>query len=207
MDYMNTDNIIKKSFTILKEMLNDRNEDITKIENMTEEELLSFYTNSSIFDIEVNDKLKIIYNMASKIKIQDIRKFINIDEENEKNEKNEKNDLDKTIIFISKEKLTTNNFKSFNEYKNKVNLQFFYIKELLFNIYRHELVPKHDVISSNEEIKKIMDKYLMKNKFQFPLILHTDPVCKYLNIKSNSLVKITRPSPTSGEYILYRYVV
>lgn len=201
MDYVNTDNIIKKSFTILKEMLNDRDEDITKIENMTEEELLSFYTNSSIFDIEVNDKLKIIYNMTSKIKIQDIRKFINIDEENEKN------DLDKTIIFISKEKLTTNNFKSFNEYKNKVNLQFFYIKELLFNIYRHELVPKHDVISSNEEIKKIMDKYLMKNKFQFPLILHTDPVCKYLNIKSNSLVKITRPSPTSGEYILYRYVV
>ena len=201
MDYVNTDNIIKKSFTILKEMLNDRDEDITKIENMTEEELLSFYTNSSIFDIEVNDKLKIIYNMTSKIKIQDIRKFINIDEENEKN------DLDKTIIFISKEKLTTNNFKSFNEYKNKVNLQFFYIKELLFNIYRHELVPKHDVISSNEEIKEIMDKYLMKNKFQFPLILHTDPVCKYLNIKSNSLVKITRPSPTSGEYILYRYVV
>ena len=147
MDYVNTDNIIKKSFTILKEMLNDRDEDITKIENMTEEELLSFYTNSSIFDIEVNDKLKIIYNMTSKIKIQDIRKFINIDEENEKN------DLDKTIIFISKEKLTTNNFKSFNEYKNKVNLQFFYIKELLFNIYRHELVPKHDVISSNEEIK------------------------------------------------------
>ena len=201
MDYVNTDNIIMKKFTILKEMLNDRDEDITKIENMTEEELLSFYTNSSIFDIEVNDKLKIIYNMTSKIKIQDIRKFINIDEENEKN------DLDKTIIFISKEKLTTNNFKSFNEYKNKVNLQFFYIKELLFNIYRHELVPKHDVISSNEEIKKIMDKYLMKNKFQFPLILHTDPVCKYLNIKSNSLVKITRPSPTSGEYILYRYVV
>ncbi len=198
---MNTDNIIKKSFIILKEMLNDRNEDITKIENITEEELLSFYNNSSIFDIEVNDKLKIIYNMASKIKIQDIRKFINTDEENEKN------DINKTIIFISKEKLTTNNFKSFNEYKNKVNLQFFYIKELLFNIYRHELVPKHDVISSNEEIKKIMDKYLMKNKFQFPLILHTDPVCKYLNIKSNSLVKITRPSPTSGEYILYRYVV
>ena len=198
---MNTDNIIKKSFIILKEMLNDRNEDITKIENITEEELLSFYNNSSIFDIEVNDKLKIIYNMASKIKIQDIRKFINTDEENEKN------DINKTIIFISKEKLTTNNFKLFNEYKNKVNLEFFYIKELLFNIYRHELVPKHDVISSNEEIKKIMDKYLMKNKFQFPLILHTDPVCKYLNIKSNSLVKITRPSPTSGEYILYRYVV
>tara|TARA_B110000259_G_scaffold186257_1_gene237044 strand:+ start:5047 stop:5643 length:597 start_codon:yes stop_codon:yes gene_type:complete len=198
---MNTDNTIKKSFKILKEMLNDRKEDISKIENITEEELIAFYNNSSIFDIQVNDKLKIIYNMPPKIKIQDIRKFINIDENNDKN------DLNKTIIFISKEKLTTNNLKSFNEYKNKIELQFFYIKELLFNIYRHELVPVHEVISSPEEVQNIMDKYLMKNKFQFPLILHTDPVCKYLNIKSNNLIKITRPSPTSGEYILYRYVV
>lgn len=201
MNSMNTDDTIKKSFKILKEMLNDRKEDITKIDNITEQELLSFYNNSSIFDIDVNSKLKIIYNMTPKIKIQDIRKFINI------NEDIENNDIDKTIIFISKEKLTTNNFKSFSDYKGKVDLQFFYIKELLFNIYRHEFVPKHEVISSQQEIQEIMNKYLIKNKYQFPLILHTDPVCKYLNIKSNNLVKITRPSLTSGEYMLYRYVV
>ena len=41
--------------------------------------------------------------MANKIKIQNIKPFI--DEEN-----------DKTIIFISKEKLTTNNYKSFSDF-------------------------------------------------------------------------------------------
>ncbi len=206
MNTLNTNNMIKTSFRILKEMLNDRNIDLDNIKNITEEELLSFYNTSSIFDIDVNDDLKIIYHMSNKIKIQDIRKFIS--KSNENNEKEDDvNIKKKDIIFISKEKLTTNNFKSFNEFKKTINFQFFYIKELLFNIYRHEFVPKHEVISDKTEIDNIMKKYLLKNKFQFPLILNTDPVCKYLNIKSNSLVKITRPSVTSGEYILYRFVI
>ena len=65
---------------------------------------------------------------------------------------------------------------------------------------------EHKIISNKEEIDKIMKQYLLKNKFQLPLILNTDPICKYLNIPQNSIVKITRPSITSGEYILYRYV-
>ena len=43
--------------------------------------------------------------------------------------------------------------------------------------------------------------------FLFPLILNTDPICKHLNIKSDTLVKIIRPSKTSGEYVLYRYCI
>ena len=50
-------------------------------------------------------------------------------------------------------------------------------------------------------------KYSIKNKHQFPLILHTDPKCKYLDIKVDTLVKIVRPSPTSGEYVSYRYCI
>lgn len=195
MNITNTNDMIKTSFKILKEMLVDRNEDISNIENITEEELYVFFNKNQIFDIDVNDKLKVIYHLSNKIKIQDIRKFIDVDL-----------DKSKTIIFISKEKLTTNNFKTFNDFK-AVNLQFFYIKELLFNIYRHNLVPKHEIITDKNEIEKLMKKYLLKNRHQFPLIMHTDPVCKYLNIKVNSLVKITRPSVTSGEYILYRYVI
>ena len=52
-----------------------------------------------------------------------------------------------------------------------------------------------------------MEKYSIKNKHQFPLILHSDPICKYLDIKVDTLVKIVRPSPTSGEYVSYRYCI
>jgi DNA-directed RNA polymerase subunit H (RpoH/RPB5) len=52
-----------------------------------------------------------------------------------------------------------------------------------------------------------MKDYSIKSKFQFPIILNIDPICKYLDIKSDTIVKIIRPSKTSGEYISYRYCI
>tara|TARA_E500000178_G_scaffold355972_1_gene430855 strand:- start:1792 stop:2379 length:588 start_codon:yes stop_codon:yes gene_type:complete len=195
MSIQNTEYLIKNSFKILKEMLEDRKIDISNLHSINDKELVELHNDNQIFDIKVNDELKVIYYMANKIKIQNIKLFI--DEENDKN-----------IIFISKEKLTTNNYKSFSDFKDKnINFQFFFIKELLFNIYKHEYVPKHEVITDKKDIEEIKTKYLLKNLYQLPILLSNDPICKYLDIKSTSLVKITRPSPTAGEYILYRYVV
>lgn len=195
MSIQNTEYLIKNSFKILKEMLEDRKIDISNLHSINDKELVELHNDNQIFDIKVNDELKVIYYMANKIKIQNIKLFI--DEENDKN-----------IIFISKEKLTTNNYKSFSDFKDKnINFQFFFIKELLFNIYKHEYVPKHEVITDKKDIEEIKTKYLLKNLYQLPILLSNDPICKYLDIKSTSVVKITRPSPTAGEYILYRYVV
>lgn len=195
MSIQNTEYLIKNSFKILKEMLEDRKIDISNLHSINDKELVELHNDNQIFDIKVNDELKVIYYMANKIKIQNIKLFI--DEENDKN-----------IIFISKEKLTTNNYKSFSDFKDKnINFQFFFIKELLFNIYKHEYVPKHEVITDKKDIEEIKTKYLLKNLYQLPILLSNDPICKYLDIKSTNVVKITRPSPTAGEYILYRYVV
>ena len=194
MSIQNTEYLITNSFRILKEMLEDRKIDISNLNSINDQELILLHNENQIFDIKVNDELKVVYYMANKIKIQNIKPFI--DEENDKN-----------VIFISKEKLTTNNYKSFSDFKEKnINFQFFFIKELLFNIYKHEYVPKHEVIT-DKEVEEIKTKYLLKNLYQLPILLNNDPICKYLDIKPGSVVKITRPSPTAGEYILYRYVV
>jgi|TARA_B100000963_G_scaffold360818_1_gene393281 DNA-directed RNA polymerase I, II, and III subunit RPABC1 len=194
MSIQNTEYLITNSFRILKEMLEDRKIDISNLNSINDQELILLHNENQIFDIKVNDELKVVYYMANKIKIQNIKSFI--DEENDKN-----------VIFISKEKLTTNNYKSFSDFKEKnINFQFFFIKELLFNIYKHEYVPKHEVIT-DKEVEEIKTKYLLKNLYQLPILLNNDPICKYLDIKPGSVVKITRPSPTAGEYILYRYVV
>ena len=194
---LNINEMLKTSLKVLKEMLNDRKINTDYLDKFTEEEIIRLYEENQIFDFRVNDRLKVIYHMNNKIKIGDIRNYIN--PENDKN-------ID--IIFISKEKLTTNNYKSFNEFKeNNINITFFHLKELLINIYRHNLVPTHIPIIDKEEISEIMQKYSLRSKYQFPIILNTDPICKYLDIKSDTLVKIIRPSKTSGEYILYRYCI
>ena len=194
---LNINDMLKKSLKTLKEMLKDRNENTIYLDNITEQEIIKLFEDNQIFSIDINDNFKAIYYMNNKIKINDIRKYIS-----------EEEDANKKIIFISREKLTTNNNKSFSEFKEfNIDIKFFHIKELLFNLYKHELVPKHIPITDKNEISKIMEAYSLKNKFNLPLILQNDPVCRYLDIRSDTIVKIIRPSKTSGEYSLYRYCV
>ena len=191
---MNLNEMLKVSLKTLKEMLIDRGLEIDNLNSLTENELISLYNENAVFDFKINEDYKVVFYLSSKIQKNKFQHLINEEYKN--------------IIFISREKMTTNNHKSFNEFKSEnLTIQFFSISELLFNIYHHELMPEHIPITDTAEINKIMEKYSIKNKHQFPLILHTDPICKYLDIKVDTLVKIVRPSHSSGEYVSYRYCI
>lgn len=121
------------------------------------------------------------------------------------------------LIFVYKDKFTTANEKTLrnkvqdkDKDKNKVKIETFCIKNLLFNITKHELVPKHELLDP-EEAKKIYDRYSIKDNqkvLKLPLLItKTDPVAKYYDFKHKDLVKITRPSSSIGEAISYRYCV
>lgn len=49
----------------------------------------------------------------------------------------------------------------------------------------------------------MMNIYQIKQKSQLPIILRTDPMAKYLDVKSGDVVKVTRISPSAGETIVY----
>jgi len=88
---------------------------------------------------------------------------------------------------------------------NDLNVQVFSESELSFNVTKHELVPKHDVLSLEERAAVV--RYYKTGLRYFPLLLSTDPVARYYGALPGTMMRITRDSPTAGKYTLYRVVV
>jgi len=80
--------------------------------------------------------------------------------------------------------------------------EIFSMKNLMFNITHHEIVPKH-IILSQEEIE-LMLKRFKTTRAQLPKLLTTDPVAKYYGMKAGDVCKIIRQSPMTGESYYYR---
>lgn len=85
-------------------------------------------------------------------------------------------------------------------------LQIFYVDELRYNPMSHRLVPKHEKLT-DVQAKKVMEDYRIKSKSQFPMILKTDPISKWLGLKHGDIVKITHINNNSGEYNYYRCAI
>lgn len=114
------------------------------------------------------------------------------------------------VIFVYKDKFTTVNEKNLKNQIQFKKIELFCIKNILFNITKHELVPKHELVGS-EEAKEIYNRYSIKDNqkiLKLPLLItKTDPVSKYYDFKPTNLIKITRPSSSVGESVSYRYCV
>lgn len=75
----------------------------------------------------------------------------------------------------------------------------------IFDIFEHELVPLHEVVSP-EERKELSKKYHAE-PYQFPWIKSMDPISIILGAKPGDVIRITQKSETAGKYETYRYVV
>ena len=113
------------------------------------------------------------------------------------------NDENIKVIILLKERGNGSIFKELNKEIYK-NVEIFMNKNMIINITKHELVPKHILLTSEEE-DELLEKYsTTKNKL--PKILKSDPVAMYYGMKPNQVCKIIRKSPEVGDYVYYRLV-
>jgi DNA-directed RNA polymerase subunit H (RpoH/RPB5) len=88
--------------------------------------------------------------------------------------------------------------------KRKARVSFFHIKQLVSNPSKHAFVPPHRKLTE-EEITQVMERWSLKSKSEFSRILyHIDIQARVLGLVPGDVVEIRRPSPTTGEYVLYR---
>lgn len=79
-----------------------------------------------------------------------------------------------------------------------MNIELFQADDLQYNPIKHILVPKHEGLSAKES-KEFRDTYGAQ---KLPIILKTDPICRFFDFKKGSVVKITR----RDGHVCYRIV-
>jgi DNA-directed RNA polymerase subunit H (RpoH/RPB5) len=78
---------------------------------------------------------------------------------------------------------------------------------LLSNPIEHVLVPLHEYVPPDEHAE-LLKKHYIKSKLNLPMIrFHQDIIGRILGIVPGDIVKITRASPSAGEYVFYRVCV
>jgi DNA-directed RNA polymerase I, II, and III subunit RPABC1 len=192
------DDCFKSKKTIV-EMLNDRQFLVPdSIRNLSIENFKELY-NSRKYDILVkhrseNRKLYVTYIFGD-IRSASLKELItNIKVNIFDNEDQHK------IIFIFITKPVVSIIKIINEYK----YQYFSINKLQFNITKHILVSKHELLSEADH-NALLAKYNIKAN-QLPCILSTDPIIKYYDYPKGGICKISRISKSSIDTIFYRYI-
>lgn len=191
----------------LKKMLKDRGDNIAMFEE--NESVINrdeFYNDKSPIEFQTSNTT-IIFALTKKL-----RRFIldecKLYEENFNKFIEKYNNKKNIIIILNNDTISVPILSQINKYDKIIQklggmLQYFQLKQLMFNPTKHELVPKHTKLNTIE-ITEIMSKYMIKSKLSMPIILHNDPVAKWLGLKQGDIVKIDRYNENSGISYYYR---
>lgn len=144
------------------------------------------YKNKNINILDCNTYIKKLYNINNN---KDIK-------------------LDIIIIFTKNIKINNIIEKKLIEKLKINNIQIFSYKNLLFNITKHNFIPKHiRIISDKNEINDICKLKNIDNVDKLAKINITDPLSNFYGIKIGELFEFKRNNINSGTYIYYRLCV
>ena len=110
---------------------------------------------------------------------------------------------DEIIVVMINKSLDKDEKKNLSLYESShPYLRVFGHKDLLINIARHNLVPKHSVFKGNK--RNLFEKLMINGTDQLPYILHSDPISRYFNFRHNQIIEVLRPTKCAGFIKVYR---
>ena len=166
---------------IILQMLQDRKYSIIQ---QTEDKI--FYNTNINY---TNNKCCLFLNITNKFTRSKLEEYMSV----------MVNDNLKHIIVIYDTVITPQAKKILQISKQNI-IELFKIKDLIYNIINHKLVPKHIKLNVNStEYKHIFKNY----GYKLPKLLESDPISKYYFFKKNDIIEIHRKDGT----ITYRIVI
>ncbi|KAJ9108938.1 hypothetical protein QFC21_000260 [Naganishia friedmannii] len=105
-------------------------------------------------------------------------------------------------IFVYRRKMTPAAKKVIQEMQSEYTMEDYAEADLIVNITKHFLVPRHEIMTP-EEKHQLLERYRLRET-QLPRIQLGDPVARYYGLRRGQVMKITRESETAGRYVTYR---
>ncbi|TKY62687.1 DNA-directed RNA polymerase V subunit 5A [Spatholobus suberectus] len=106
------------------------------------------------------------------------------------------------LILIVQNHITSQALKAVNLFSFKVEI--FQITDLLVNITKHVLKPKHQVLTDRQK-QNLLKKYNIEEK-QLPRMLQTDAIARYYGLERGQVVKVTYSGEITQMHVTYRCV-
>ncbi|ESQ52852.1 hypothetical protein EUTSA_v10017724mg [Eutrema salsugineum] len=106
------------------------------------------------------------------------------------------------LILVLQSHITNQAWNSFELFSFKVEL--FQITDLLVNITKHVLRPKHQVLNDKEK-KSLLKKFSIEEK-QLPRLSKQDPTVRYYGLEEGQVVKVTYKDDLTESNVTYRCV-
>ncbi len=197
---MEETDFVKNAWDTCLELVSDRGYNVTSnYHQLTENDLIHMMNNNTeiiCINSDGTKKICIKFVVVTRPKPSYLKELV---EEIRKEIK----DVELEIIFVLRARPNNSILKITKEFHN---LQLMWIKQLQFNPTKHEQVPKHERLSS-EEGMELLKKYDLASKQQLPILLRDDVIARYYNYKAGDIIKITNTASSHNKnYVFYRCV-
>lgn len=216
---MNTEyiDLVVRSRPVLLEILSDRGYDVESYKNVSPEEiyeltiksqdLLLIKANKSESSTNSMNAVRVVYWIEGAIRHKvesELNKLFDTEENPDPVDlKNEE-----LIVILSEPHHDIFHIQAAKQWlMKKIRVSFFHLKNLISNPAKHEFVPPHKKLSS-DEVTALFNGLHLKSTSELPHIkYHVDMQARILGLVPGDVVEIKRPSETCGEYVYYRKCV